>query len=97
MGMPRVSGAITESGIICASPCLYYGFTAQPDSADRLVRAWDNSSEAAGKLVEDFICDGSKKTDGHERANPVYCENGLYFGADGFRVMVFYRELPLQA
>jgi hypothetical protein len=96
-GYSKVSGAITESGVVWAWPWLYFWFTCLAAGGDRYVRGWDHASAPQGKLVEDFIMDGDKSTDGHERSTPVYCENGLYFGVTGFRIMVFFAEIPGQA
>jgi hypothetical protein len=69
---------------------LYYGFVAVPGGSDRTITLYDHASAASGLEVEDFVADGTKKSDGHSHTKPVLCLNGLYLSMSGGTVVVYY-------
>jgi hypothetical protein len=91
------SQRLTGSGVLIATPGYYHGFTVVTNGLSDLFRAWDSPTTAAGTLVENFQCDGSKTTDGHEHATPVYCASGIYYGVpNGMAAIIYFYQFPLQ-
>ena len=83
------SGEYSSSGIIHNGQCLYYGFVCVTGGSDRTVKLYD-SIDDSGNVVESFVADGNKPTDGHSHSNPVDCANGLYLSISGGSVVVYY-------
>lgn len=88
------SGEKVASCIIHVGPCLYYGFTCLPDGSNRTVKMYDNPAAASGTVIESFVADANKPTDGHSHSNPVNCETGIYLSMSGGTVNVWYLPLP---
>ena len=85
----KSSGEKSSSEIIYTGECLYYGFVCLPGGSDRTIKLYDELS-ATGTVIESFIADANKPTDGHSHANPVYCSKGIYLSLSGGSVVVFY-------
>jgi hypothetical protein len=79
----RASGVMTTSGVVYAGPCIYFGFVCRTGGSNRQIDIYDNPSAPTGTIIETFLCDGNKPTDGHEHATPVICDNGLYLSTPG--------------
>ena len=90
----RATSTISASQLVWTGPCWYYGFTCKTGGADRTLIIYDNTA-ASGTRVEDFAVDGSKATDGHSHAIPIYCNIGLYLSITGGTVNIFYKPVKM--
>ena len=89
------SAPLTSSGVIYVGQCFYFGFVCNVGGASGNIIFYDNASAASGASLEGtWALDNTKKMDGHEHANPIFCQNGLYLSTPGQGESVIAYYLP---
>jgi len=83
------SGEKTANSIIYTGDCVYCGVVAVTGGSNRTIKIY-NGQDNSGSLVEQFVADGNKPTDGVLHSAPIHCPNGIYLEISGGSCIVYY-------
>jgi hypothetical protein len=90
MWQKKSSDLINGTVVISKKQTRYFGFVCITGGTNRTILIYD-SDGPNGKVVEAFVCDSNKPTDGHSHATPVLCKNGLCV-VSPVPIVVYYND-----